>query len=245
MDAITVSHLDKRFKIPHEKKTTLLENIVGLMRRRVSYEEFWALKEVNFKVENGESLGIIGDNGSGKSTLLKVIANILRPDRGKIGVSGRIAPILELGIGFHPDLTVKENVQVYGSIMGLPNNEIKKRMSTILEFSGLERFKDAKLKNLSSGMQMRLGFSVAIETNPDIFLIDEALAVGDIDFSEKCMKKFRDFKTEKKTIILVSHALDLVTEFCEKTVLLSNGEMAGYGRTNEIVDQYMKKPRAT
>jgi len=241
---IEVEDLWKKFKIPHQRRTTILENIAGALQilegRRFTYEEFWALKAINFSVEYGESIGVIGENGSGKSTLLKVIANILRPNRGKVKASGKIAPILELGVGFHPDLTVKENVSVYGSIMGLKNSEVKRRMSSMLEFSGLERFKDAKLKNLSSGMQMRLGFSVAIETNPDIFLIDEALAVGDMEFQQKCMNKFKEFKREKKTIVLVSHALNLVKEFCEKTVFLSRGEMISFGKTDDVVNEYVK-----
>jgi lipopolysaccharide transport system ATP-binding protein len=170
-----------------------------------------------------------------------VIANILRPDKGRVKASGKIAPILELGVGFHPDLTVRENILVYGSIMGLKNSEVKERIGSMLEFSGLEKFKDAKLKNLSSGMQMRLGFSVAIETNPDIFLIDEALAVGDMEFQQKCMNKFKEFKAEKKTIVLVSHALNLVKEFCEKTVFLSRGEMISFGKTEDVVNEYVKQ----
>lgn len=211
-----------------------------LSGKRFTYEEFWALKEVTFTVNHGESIGFIGENGSGKSTLLKIIANILRPDKGSVRVHGRIAPVIELGVGFHPDLTVKENVLMYGSIMGLKNTEIKKRMDGILQFSELERFKDARLKNLSSGMQMRLAFSVAIETDPDIFLIDEALAVGDMEFQQKCIAKFKDFKAEKKTILLVSHALNLVRDFCEKTLLLSRGEMLKVGGTETVIKEYVK-----
>jgi len=249
MQAIQVDDLWKKFRIPHERRTTILENIAGALQilegKRFTYEEFWALKEINFNVNHGEFVGIIGENGSGKSTLLKVIANILRPDKGRVKASGKIAPILELGVGFHPDLTVKENVLVYGSIMGLKNSEVKKRVSSMLEFSGLERFKDAKLKNLSSGMQMRLGFSVAIETNPDIFLIDEALAVGDMEFQQKCISKFKEFKTEKRTIVFVSHALNLVKEFCEKTLLLSRGEALAFGNTEDTVSQYLRHIRGS
>lgn len=245
MDAIIeVQDLWKRFKIPHEKKTTIFENLANIMQildsRRMTYEEFWALKGVSFSVERGLSMGVIGRNGSGKSTLLKLIANILRPDKGNIKVTGKVASILELGVGFHPDLTVKENILIYGSIMGLKNREIKKRINKILDFSNLQRFRDAKLKNLSSGMQMRLGFSTAIETEPDIFLIDEALAVGDMEFQQKCMDKFRQFKEEKKTILLVSHALDPVREFCEETILLSKGEMVSSGKTDDVIGIYEK-----
>ena len=247
MQVIQVQDLWKKFKIPHERRTTILENIAGALQilegKRFTYEEFWALKGINFTVNYGESIGVIGENGSGKSTLLKVIANIMRPSRGRVKATGKIAPILELGVGFHPELTVKENALIYGSIMGLKNSEVKKRMDSVLQFSGLERFKDAKLKNLSSGMQMRLGFSVAIETNPDIFLIDEALAVGDMEFQQKCVDKFKKFKAEKKTIVLVSHALDLVKEFCEKTLFLSRGEMIAFGGTEDTVSQYVRHVR--
>lgn len=242
MSLIQVEDLWKKFKIPHEKRTTILENISGALqildRERFTYEEFWALRAVNFSVEPGEFVGVIGENGSGKSTLLEIIARILKPDKGNVRVAGTVAPILELGVGFHPELTARENVLIYGSIMGMKNNELKKRMSSILQFADLERFRDAKLKNLSSGMQVRLGFSVAVETDPDIFLIDEALAVGDMQFQKKCLDKFKDFKAEKKTILFVSHALGLVKEFCEKTLFLSKGEMMSFGPTIDVIAQY-------
>ncbi len=242
---VKVENVWKKFRIPHEKRTTILENLAGALQilggRRFTYEEFWALKSINFALNRGESLGVIGENGSGKSTLLKIIAKILKPDKGSVFTYGRVAPILELGVGFHPDLTVKENILIYGSIMGLKNSEIKKRMDSILQFSGLEKFKDAKLKNLSSGMQMRLGFSVAIETNPDVFLIDEALTVGDIKFQQKCIDKFKQFKSDGKTIILVSHALNLIKEFCEKTLFLSKGEVVSFGETEAVINEYVKR----
>lgn len=247
MTAIQVEDLWKKFKIPHEKRTTILENLAGVLqildRERFTYEEFWALKDINFTVESGEFIGIIGENGSGKTTLLEIIARILRADKGKVTVNGKVAPILQLGVGFHPELTVKENVIIYGSIMGLKNKAIKRRMDSILQFAELERFKDAKLKNLSSGMQVRLGFSVAIETDPDIFLIDEALAVGDIDFQQKCIEQFKEFKSRQKTIIFVSHALSLVKEFCEKTMLLSNGEIVEFGKTEKVINHYLNSAR--
>jgi len=243
-ELITMIDLWKKFKIPHEKRTTILENISGLLQifegKRFTYEEFWALKNINFSLTEGESLGIIGENGSGKTTLLKVIANILRPDKGKVIVRGRIAPILELGIGFHPDLTARENISVYGSIMGLKGNEVKERMDSILAFAGLEKFRDAKLKSFSSGMQMRLAFSVAAETNPDIYLIDEALAVGDVEFYRKCIDKFEQIKEEKKTILLVSHDMKLMENFCDRTMFLSRGEIMFLGDTGEAIERYVE-----
>ena len=239
---IEVKDLWKKFRIPHEKRGTILEKVIGIFQilggKTFSYEEFWALKGVSFSISQGESFGVIGENGSGKSTLLKLIANILRADKGSIRTRGKIAPILELGVGFHPDLTVEENSLVYGSILGLKNREVKERMDSILKFSGLERFRDAKLKNLSSGMQIRLGFSVAIETDPDIFLIDEAIAVGDMEFQQKCINKFKDFKTQDKSIVLVSHDMKLVKQFCEKTLFLSKGEAVDFGETDRVIEKY-------
>lgn len=248
MEVVQVQDLWKRFRIPHEKRTTILENLAGYLQvlggRRFTYEEFWALKGVSFAIKSGQSMGIIGENGSGKSTLLRLIARILRPDKGIVKTHGTIAPILELGLGFHGDLTVTENALVYGTIIGLRRRELKKRMDSILEFSGIERFRDAKLKNLSSGMQMRLAFAVAIETNPDIFLIDEALAVGDMEFGQKCLAKFREFKSNGKSLVLVSHALGLVKDFCENAILLSRGEIVALGNVQDVIDEYVRQVKA-
>jgi lipopolysaccharide transport system ATP-binding protein len=233
----------KRFRIPHERRATILDHVASALsvgEDRYSYEEFWALKDINLKLEHGESLGLIGPNGSGKSTLLKLIARVMKPDRGTIRTNGSIVPVLELGIGFHGDLTVKENALVYGVIMGLPRSEISKRTDSILDFAGLTRFQDAKLKSLSSGMQVRLAFSIAIQTEADIFLVDEALAVGDMEFQEKCLNKFREFKNEKKSIVLVSHSMELVKSFCEKTLYLLGGEPRALGPSEEVTAQYIR-----
>jgi len=234
----------KRFRIPHERQATVFDHLAGALSvlegKRYSYEEFWALKEVNFQLEHGESLGIIGPNGSGKSTLLKLIARVMKPDKGKIKTNGSIAPVLELGIGFHPDLTVKENAVVYGVIMGLPRSEMKELTDSILKFAGLTRFQHAKLKNLSSGMQVRLAFSIAVQTDADIFLVDEALAVGDIEFQQECLDKFREFKKEKKSIVLVSHSMDLVRGYCEKALYLLNGETKSFGPSEESIHRYLE-----
>jgi lipopolysaccharide transport system ATP-binding protein len=189
-------------------------------------------------------LGIIGPNGSGKSTLLKLMAGVMKPDVGTISTNGTIAPVLELGIGFHGDLTVKENALIYGVLMGLHRSEMKRRSEAILDFAGLSRFQDAKLKNLSSGMQVRLAFSIAIQTEPDIFLIDEALAVGDAEFQQKCLDRFRQFRKEGKSIVLVSHSMDLVTGFCEKALYLRNGEMRSFGPSEEVTNLYLHDPQS-
>jgi lipopolysaccharide transport system ATP-binding protein len=199
------------------------------------------LQDISFSVEEGESVGIIGDNGSGKSTLLKIIANILRPTTGQVKVFGRLTPFLELGVGFQPDLSVRENVGIYATIMGLPAKEIGRRMEDILDFAELRRFEDAKLKNLSSGMQVRLAFSTAIQTDPDILLVDEVLAVGDMDFQKKCFEVFERYKKDNVTIIFVSHDLAAVRRFCDKTLLLSNGRQVEFGGTNGVIDKYIYK----
>ncbi len=249
MTEIAIEGLWKRFKIPHERRASILDQVAGVLSilegRRYSYEELWALKDINVRLHHGESLGIIGPNGSGKSTLLKLIARIMIPDKGVIRTTGSIASVLELGIGFHGDLTVKENILIYGVIMGLPRTQMRKRTDAILEFAGVSRFQDAKLKNLSTGMQVRLAFSIAIQTEADIFLVDEALAVGDMEFQEKCLDKFREFKKQNRSILLVSHSLDLVNSFCEKTLYLLNGETRAFGPSVDVTGRYTEDVKAS
>jgi lipopolysaccharide transport system ATP-binding protein len=227
----------------------VLDHIAGVLSllegERYSYEEFWALKQVSFRLEHGESLGIIGPNGSGKSTLLKLIARVMRPDKGTLATSGSMATVLELGIGFHGDLTVKENTRIYGVLMGLSRSEIKKGTDSILDFAGLTRFQDARLKNLSSGMQVRLAFSIAIQTEADIFLVDEALAVGDMDFQQKCLEKFREFKKQRKSIVFVSHSMGLIRGFCEKTLYLQGGEARAFGPSEEAINRYVEDAKSS
>ena len=237
---VQVQKLCKTFQIPHERRTTLFENLTAFLRPN-QYETMTVLQDISFSVEEGESVGIIGDNGSGKSTLLKIIANILRPTTGQVKVSGRLTPFLELGVGFQPDLSVRENVGIYATIMGLPAKEIGRRMEDILDFAELRRFEDAKLKNLSSGMQVRLAFSTAIQTDPDILLVDEVLAVGDMDFQKKCFEVFERYKKDNVTILFVSHDLAAVRRFCDKTLLLSNGRQVEFGGTNGVIDKYIYK----
>jgi len=235
---VKVENLWKTFKIPHEKRTTLFETLTGFFQPS-EYETFTVLKEINFAVENGECVGIIGENGSGKSTLLKVIANILRPTRGRVDIQGRVTPFLELGVGFQPDLTARENIGVYATIMGLSNGEIRNKIDDIIDFADLRKFEDAKLKNLSSGMQVRLAFSTAIQTDPDVMLVDEVLAVGDMEFQQKCFDVFNRYRKEGVTILFVSHDLGAVRRFCDKTLLLRHGEQMAFGDTGEIIDRYV------
>ncbi|MDI6720559.1 MAG: ABC transporter ATP-binding protein [Methanomicrobiales archaeon] len=238
MNAIEVEHLRKVFRIPHEKRTTLYEALTGLFRP-VHYETFPALRDITFSVEDGEMLGIIGENGSGKSTLLKILARILRPTSGVVSVNRRLTPFLELGVGFHPDFTAVENIRTYGTIMGLSKREIADKADGILEFAGLEKFRDTKLKNFSSGMQVRLAFSTAIQTDPEILLLDEVLAVGDMEFQQKCMDVLARYRNEGVTIVFVSHDLGSVRRFCDRTLLLRQGEQVALGETDEVIDRYV------
>lgn len=239
MAVIEVSNLSKVFRLYHEKRNTVYENLVGALYGRNKYEDFVALKNVNFKVEKGETVGIIGGNGSGKSTLLKLIARILKPTSGNIKVNGRITPFLELGVGFQPELNAVENIITYGILMGLPEKEIVGKVDSILEFAELQKFRDIKIKNFSSGMYVRLAFSTAIQTNPEILLIDEVLAVGDLTFQQKCFDVFNKYREEGKTIVLVTHDLGAVKRFCDKAMLLRNGEVADFGKADDVIDTYI------
>ena len=244
ISVIEVNNLWKRFTIPHERKNTVLHSLAVFLslrgERRFSFEEFWALREVSFVVHHRESLGIIGPNGSGKTTLLGIVAGILMPDKGEVKTHGTLAPLLGLGIGFHPELTVKENTEVYGVLMGISRKEMKIRTESILEFAGLTKFQDTKLMHLSSGMQVRLAFSIAIERNADIFLVDEALAVGDMEFQRKCLDRFQQLKQDGKSIVFVSHSLEMIKGFCEKTLYLLGGGIRAYGPSNESINKYLE-----
>jgi len=237
--AIVVDQVSKFFRVPREKKTTVYENLIGLLKgEHTTYDEFWALKDVSFNIRYGETFGIIGPNGSGKSSLLKIMARVLFPDDGRVIINGKVAPFLELGVGFQPDLSGKDNVYLYGAIMGLSKAEITGKYDEIMEFAELKRFENMKLKNYSSGMILRLAFSTAIQVNPDILLIDEVLAVGDETFQKKCKEKINSFREAGKTIVLVSHDLSSIKELCENCVLLKNGVVKGIGETDKIIDMY-------
>ena len=234
---INIEKLNKVFLLPHERKTTLRQRFVTFWKKR-TYEQLYALRDVNLKIEQGEFLGIIGKNGSGKSTLLKLIARVLEPTSGTISVSGNVAPFLELGVGFQGDLTVKDNIFLYGALLGMTRKEIVDKYDWIIEFSGLERFVDAKLKNLSSGMQVRLGFSITIAVESPILLVDEVLAVGDADFQQKCYKAFENFRKNGKTIVFVSHDLNAVEKFCDRVILLENGCIKNIGNAMDVIGKY-------
>jgi len=239
MTAIRVENVSKRFRIPHEKKSTLFQNIVGVMKGQFDYEEFWAVREVSFQVKRGEAFGIIGRNGSGKSTLLKILARVLYPDGGSVAIDGRAASFLELGVGFQPELTAKDNVYIYSSILGLSRKQVDRMYEDIFDFAELKRFENMKLKNFSSGMQLRLAFSTAIHAVPDTMLIDEVFAVGDEDFQARCKEKMNQFRAAGKTIVFVSHDLDTVKDLCRQSMLLDRGRIVSMGDTDKVVADYV------
>lgn len=237
--AIKTEGIWKKFRVYHERNQTLKE--IFLRRRKDLYEEFWALKDVSFSLPSATTLGIIGENGSGKSTLLKILARILRADKGSYHVNGKVSTLLELGAGFHPELTGRENIFLNGSILGLSQKEVEERYDEIVAFSELEKFIDTPVKNYSSGMYVRLGFAVAVSVEPDILLIDEILAVGDEAFQRKCSDKIFEFKNKGKTIVLVSHSLEAVRNICDTVIWLHAGEIKGQGKSNEVVTLYLKQ----
>jgi ABC-2 type transport system ATP-binding protein len=235
-NAITVDGVWKSFRLYQEKNQYLKSALIR--GRRSRYEEFWALKDVSLGIEIGSTFGIIGSNGSGKSTLLKCLAGILTPDRGTLRVNGRISALLELGAGFHPDLTGRENVYLNGAILGMTNREIDKNFDNIVEFAGLGQFLDTPVKNYSSGMVVRLGFAIATNVEPEILIIDEVLAVGDESFQQRCFEKIESFRQEGRTIILVSHGLSQITQLCTTALWLEKGEVRMIGPAYEVVNDY-------
>jgi ABC-type polysaccharide/polyol phosphate transport system ATPase subunit len=236
--AIKVEHVSKIFKIPHEQRNTIRERITGF-RKKTTYELFKALEDVSFEIRKGEFFGIIGRNGSGKSTLLKILAGIYTPDSGSIQVNGEISPFLELGVGFNPELSGKDNIYLNGTILGLTKKEIDKKYHQIVEFSELERFINLKVKNYSSGMQVRLAFSVSIYANKEILLMDEVLAVGDINFQSKCISEFIKFKEAGKTVVLITHDTGTVQRYCDRVMFLRNGNIAQIGDSSEVTSAYI------
>lgn len=236
---ITVNNVSKKFYIPHEKKTTVFQNIVGLIKRQFDYEEFWALKNISFEVKGGEAFGIIGRNGSGKSTLLKILAKVLYPDSGSIILNGEVASFLELGVGFQLELTAQENVYIYSSVLGLSRKQVDIIYDEIFDFAELKKFENMRLKNFSSGMYIRLAFSTAIHASPDTLLIDEVFAVGDESFQKKCQSKINEFKAKGKTIVFVSHNLEMVKQLCQRSLLLNEGRIITIGNTEKVINDYL------
>jgi ABC-2 type transport system ATP-binding protein len=239
--ALTINGVEKIFKIPAEKEDSLKLHIINRIskRGRANVTEYQALKGINLSIEKGEFIGILGRNGAGKSTLLKTIAGIYQPTKGSIKVSGKLVPFIELGVGFNPNLTGRDNIYLNGAMFGFSPRQIDLMYDDIVSFAELENFMDQKLKNYSSGMQVRLAFSLAIRANADILLLDEVLAVGDAAFQQKCYDYFDSLKESNKTIILVSHSINVVKKYCDRAVLIEDGRVAYDGPAEKTVEKYL------
>ncbi|MEY3499838.1 MAG: hypothetical protein RL308_1507 [Bacteroidota bacterium] len=239
--AISVINLSKKYLIGKKKDGSLIGTIANTIAgNKNNNEDFWALNNVNFEIKKGDVVGIIGKNGAGKSTLLKILSQITRPTSGRIEINGRIASLLEVGTGFHPELTGRENIYLNGTILGMSRKEVKSKFSEIVSFSGVEKFIDTPVKNYSSGMHVRLAFAVAAHLDPEILVIDEVLAVGDADFQKKCLGKMQDVANQGRTVLFVSHNMASVRSLCNKGILLSKGEVLYCGNAQETLDLYLK-----
>ena len=235
---VQAQSISKAYKL-YKKPVDRLKESMSLTKK-VYHQDFFALRDVSFKIYKGETIGIIGQNGSGKSTLLKILTGVLSPSSGNINIQGKISALLELGAGFNPEYTGLENIYLNGTIMGYTKEEMSKRVDEILRFADIGEFIYQPVKNYSSGMFVRLAFAVAINVDPDILIVDEALSVGDVFFQLKCFKKFNDFKNQGKTIILVTHDLGSVVKYCTRAIMLQNGQIVAEGSTKEVIDKYKK-----
>jgi len=240
MPLIECNNITKVFRVPHEPRRSVKESLASVLRPR-TYEQFKAVDDVSFKVAPGEFISLIGPNGCGKSTLLKIIAGIYQPTSGTLTVRDRISPFLELGVGFNQDLTARENIYLYGAILGLSRREVNEKFDDIVRFSELERFIDTRLRNFSSGMYVRLAFATAIQSDAPILLFDEVLAVGDERFQQKCFALFEKMKQQEKTIVFVSHDLDSVIRFSDRVVLMDRGKKIMEGPPELVVSAYKSR----
>lgn len=238
--AIIINNVSKSFTLPHEKKSSLKSAFAGLLKPKGKSTNQQALKNISFDIKKGEFFGIVGRNGSGKSTLLKIIAGIYQPTKGSVDVRGKLVPFIELGVGFNPELTGRENVYLNGAILGFDKKKIDENYKKIVEFAELEDFMDQKLKNYSSGMQVRLAFACATMAEADILLVDEVLAVGDADFQRKCFDYFKYLKKIKKTVIFVTHDMNAVREYCDKAVFINESKLETIGSPGDVSNSYSK-----
>ena len=237
--AIELSNVSVRYRVPQERIPSFKEYAIRWIKGQIRYQDFWALHDINLQIQRGEVFGIIGPNGAGKSTLLKVVSRVLRPTTGHLRVRGRISPLLELGAGFDPELTGRENIYLNGAILGYSQAEIDECFDQIVEFAGLPEFIDAPVRTYSSGMYARLGFSVATMKRPEILIVDEILGVGDAEFQTKSYERIQRFQGEGTTILLVSHSLERVKELCARAIWLDHGKILASGSADQVVDQYL------
>lgn len=235
---LKIEHLGVKFNLSKEKVDNLKEYFIKWIRKDIQYNEFWALKDVSFELKQGDRLGILGLNGAGKSTLLKVIAGVFKPSEGRVVRNGVIVPLLELGAGFDPNYTGRENIFLYGAVLGLPRSYIEEKFDEIVEFSELGEFIDVPLKNYSSGMKSRLGFSIATIVEPEILILDEVLSVGDAKFRKKSENKIKSMFNDKVTVLFVSHSLSQVRRICNKAIILDHGKLIAHGDIDEISAMY-------
>jgi ABC-2 type transport system ATP-binding protein len=239
--AIKVEHVSKNFVLPHERANSVKSLFTSLNKKQDKSAEIQhALKGINFEVKKGEFFGIVGRNGSGKSTLLKILAGIYQPTSGRVHTQGKLVPFIELGVGFNPELTGRENVYLNGAMLGFSEKEVDAMYADIVQFAELERFMDQKLKNYSSGMQVRLAFSMATRSEADILLVDEVLAVGDADFQRKCFNYFKELKAKHKTVVFVTHDMGAVREYCDRAMMIEQSQMVHIGSADEIATEYVK-----
>ena len=244
--AIRAENISKLYHIGMNKSVSFrdsiantLSNFAGKQNHSEDLSEFWALKDVSFEIRTGDSVGIIGKNGAGKSTLLKVLSRITEPTNGKVTLNGRVASLLEVGTGFHPELTGRENIFLNGSILGMTKKEITRKFDEIVSFSGIEKFIDTPVKRFSSGMYVRLAFSVAAHLEPEILIIDEVLAVGDAEFQKKCLNKMNEVTGQGRTVIFVSHNMGAISSLCKKAILMANGKISVYDDVGKVIDKYL------
>jgi ABC-type polysaccharide/polyol phosphate transport system ATPase subunit len=236
---IDIANVSMRYKLPSEKIDNLKEYFIKLLKGKIKYKDFWVLKNINLQINRGESLGLIGRNGAGKSTLLRLIAGIMEPTSGAIATHGSMVPLLKLGAGFDTNATGRENIYLNGAILGYSKKEMAAKYKSIVAFSELEKFMDVPLKNYSSGMLTRLGFSIAVDVHPEILLIDEVLAVGDAPFQKKCADKIEELQKAGTTFIVVSHSMNQIKKLCQKAVWLKGGKIFMYGDSNTVGDAYL------
>lgn len=235
---IIVENLGVRFRLPEQKIDSLKETVVRMLKRQLKYKEFWALRDISFCIRRGDRVGILGLNGAGKSTMLKVIAGVLKATEGNVSVKGNIVPLLELGAGFDRDYTGRENIFLYGTMLGYSKTFLRERFDEIVEFSELGDFINVPLKNYSSGMKARLGFSIATITEPEILILDEVLSVGDAKFRKKSEKKVRSMVRKGVTVLFVSHSIDQVLSMCNKAMILDHGQLLAFGKAGEVCEAY-------